>query len=360
MTGRTRCRQRGSLLLELGLTLLILGALAVASFALFGDADRVRKEQAARAVLASTEAAIKAFVLREKRLPCPDPLGNGLEGGGACSPLIDVGFVPFLALGIEEPRIDGNRRLRYGVWRGPLSDLVQPNAIGIPRLSDLDGSRTFLQTAVNAAAVTGLDTTKAYVPQEVAGTRMPDCGQVRSNPAFVLAPEAAPGSTPNRCFGVVPDSSGMAMGVERSELVGWWLQSTGMRGGAQAALVQPVDGGAPNAALPEVKDGKGSAGPAPSADPNLLAALGTAGLADGQANPQAAQARADADARARDLARREQEIRASGDRDLIAALDGQAADRPVAKDPQSPVMPACLNEDASGLPPEERCRRGNP
>ncbi|GHU31405.1 prepilin-type N-terminal cleavage/methylation domain-containing protein [Betaproteobacteria bacterium] len=102
---------RGFQLLELAIVLSVLGVLTLMTTWAFSGADQknTRARSAAEAEVA--REAIRAFLLANKRLPCPDTDGNGYE---SCAATAENGFLPYLSLGLTD---NVNNRMRYSVYR---------------------------------------------------------------------------------------------------------------------------------------------------------------------------------------------------------------------------------------------------
>lgn len=204
-TPRSRRAAAGFTLVELAVVVGVLGVLALTMTSAFDGIEQSRRHNAATAQAESARQALRAFALRNKRLPCPDTTQYGDvareaggAGPGACS--ANVGWLPYESLGMSTPvRAE---RLRYGVYRnGADADLVapQPSSVDGP---DLDGTGGLVAALSRAAALAP----STAQPHYVAGAVAPDCaaggtGATTVNPAFVLvAPvtdrDGAPGDHP--------------------------------------------------------------------------------------------------------------------------------------------------------------------
>lgn len=126
-------RQRGFTLVELAISMVILG-LVLTGFAL-ALSQQVQQRQLSdtRTALLQANAAVVAFVVANARLPCPAVAGsNGQEsmvGIGQCTAA--AGFLPAVSLGL--PNLDGNGLLNDGWADGSTHDnagvLDYPRAI---------------------------------------------------------------------------------------------------------------------------------------------------------------------------------------------------------------------------------------
>jgi prepilin-type N-terminal cleavage/methylation domain-containing protein len=115
-------QQRGFTLVELAISMVILG-LVLTGFAL-ALSQQVQQRQLTdtRTALQQANDAIVAFVVANGRLPCPAVVGsNGQEsmvGIGACT--APAGFLPAVSLGL--PNLDGNGLLNDGWADGSTRD----------------------------------------------------------------------------------------------------------------------------------------------------------------------------------------------------------------------------------------------
>lgn len=175
----------GVTLVELAVVLSIIGLLSVVVSAGYTDVAQTRATMVAKADAEAARQAIRAFVLRNKRLPCPDisPFGDASrEGvGGTCPPAAQVGWLPYESLGLTRP--DRAVRLRYAVSRGTGADLVAPPAAGPG--PELDGLAP-LRAALGEAARRPVGTDRPFLTGPGTTASPEDCARPQSNPAFVL------------------------------------------------------------------------------------------------------------------------------------------------------------------------------
>lgn len=180
-----RRRVAGVTLVELAVVISIIGLLSVAASVGYADIAQIRAATAAKADAEVARQAVRAFALRNKRLPCPDlsPNGDiGREGiGGSCPPGAQVGWLPYESLGLARPNRDA--RLRYAVSRGAGADLVAPGALASG--SDIDGvGRLRAALAEAARRARGVDRPFLTGPGTTASPE--NCAIPQSNPAFAL------------------------------------------------------------------------------------------------------------------------------------------------------------------------------
>lgn len=190
----------GFTLVELAVVLGVLGVLALAMTSTFDAVAQSRQHNAAHAHAESARLALRAFALRNRRLPCPDTSASGdagrEAGGGTCAAGANVGWLPYEALGLDVP--ERSARLRYGVRRGGTTDLVAPGQASVD-VPDLEGTGG-LVAALSRAATTPTVGQPHYFVVDSAG---PVCtGANPVTPAFVLVAPATDrdgggGSFPN-------------------------------------------------------------------------------------------------------------------------------------------------------------------
>lgn len=179
-----RPRAAGVTLVELAVVLSIIGLLSVAVSASYTDIAQQSAMTAAKADAEAARQAVRAFALRNKRLPCPDLSDEGdasREGlAGSCPADAQVGWLPYESLGLTRP--DRDLRLRYAVSRNPTADLVAPATTGSV---DLDGTARF-RAALAAAARLPEGTDRPFLTGVGTSGSPEDCAIVQSNPAFAL------------------------------------------------------------------------------------------------------------------------------------------------------------------------------
>ncbi|MDC7805921.1 type II secretion system protein [Luteimonas sp BLCC-B24] len=178
----------GFTLVELSVVLAVLGVMAVAMTSAFGGIHQAREQSAARAQAETARQALRAFALRNKRLPCPDTSAHGDSGreagGGSCNADVRIGWLPYESLGLDVPT--RAERLRYGVYRSAVgADLVAPQAAGAEE-HDFEGMAGFI-TALTAATVAASSPVQPYyVAYTGSHTCMASPIAPLVNPAFVV------------------------------------------------------------------------------------------------------------------------------------------------------------------------------
>lgn len=175
----------GVTLVELAVVISIVGLLSVTVSAGYTDYAQVRAAAGAKADAEAARQAVRAFVLRNKRLPCPDlsALGDAAREGatGSCPAGAQVGWLPYESLGLMRP--DRGARMRYAVSRTASVDLVAPAAAGSG--VDLDGTARLRATLVAAARLpNGSD--RPFLTGPGLPGAPENCAAVQSNPAFAL------------------------------------------------------------------------------------------------------------------------------------------------------------------------------
>lgn len=201
----------GFSLVELAVVLGVLGVLAVTMTSSFSAIGQAREHNAARAHAESARQALRAFALRNKRLPCPDTSLHGDSGreaaGATCNGTHRVGWLPYESIGLDTPV--RAKRLRYGVYRAAAdTDLVAPvhGAFDSP---DLEGMGGFIATLTRAASAAPRVDQPYYVSGNP-GAIACDAGAAGTsviNPAFVLV---APATDRDNHTGTHPGFDGAA------------------------------------------------------------------------------------------------------------------------------------------------------
>ncbi len=113
-----RRRQAGFTLVELGVSLVLLGLMALAFVAYWRTSAQEKATIADRDLLAVTERAVVGFAHARFRLPCP---ASDHAGDEDCTGGRQVGFLPWRTLGVADARAG---RLLYGAYRA--ADAAQP------------------------------------------------------------------------------------------------------------------------------------------------------------------------------------------------------------------------------------------
>lgn len=184
-------RRTGFTLVEAAVVAGILGLLALTMTSAFESMEQARQQNAAQAQAEAAYQALRAFALRNKRLPCPDGSTHGDRGreadGGSCPGGLDMGWVPYESLGLQVPV--RAQRLRYGVHRAGNADLVAPvaGAVDGPDLEGIGGLAGALAVAAAAAP------SSAHPHFSFASATDPSAacaGADLVNPAFVLVAPA--------------------------------------------------------------------------------------------------------------------------------------------------------------------------
>ena len=125
-------RNAGFTVLELAITLSVVGVIVMAAAAVYRPAIGAAQAQRHERLLEGIRSALITFAMTHHRLPCADVNGNGYEGSsGRCGTKgFEVGKVPYLTLGIALPGKPGTdaalANVIYGVYRNPaVADLAK-------------------------------------------------------------------------------------------------------------------------------------------------------------------------------------------------------------------------------------------
>lgn len=195
-----RAREKGFSLLETAILLVVMALVLTLGIRLQQSGQQTRLAMVQRARLSQAHRAVMQFALTQRRLPCPDTTAGGAgiesQSGSAC--MSNVGWLPYITLGIVRPSGQGDdRRMRYGIFNGAMTLGAAPSA-------------SSLISALATASTVPPDTASAYVPIEA------DCSIARFNPAFALAlgESATQAANSGRCFVNEVGQIGMRVDVE--------------------------------------------------------------------------------------------------------------------------------------------------
>ncbi|MDR1163721.1 MAG: prepilin-type N-terminal cleavage/methylation domain-containing protein [Candidatus Accumulibacter sp.] len=134
----------GFTLLELSLVVVVMGVLGLFFVNSFSGADDVRVRRQSRAQAEVAREALRAYLLTNKRLPCPDTDTDGYEDGGAagCTGTGETGTLPYLTLGLPDA---AHNRMFYGVYRvAPPDDITLDITLQAERTGDAEGAPGYL------------------------------------------------------------------------------------------------------------------------------------------------------------------------------------------------------------------------
>jgi prepilin-type N-terminal cleavage/methylation domain-containing protein len=173
----------GFTLLELSLVLAVLGVLGFFFVNTFSGVDDVRLRRQSQAEAEVAREALRAFLLANKRLPCPDTNADGYEDGGAagCTGTGETGTLPYLTLGLPDA---AQNRMFYGVYRTAPNDITRLEE----RTGDPEGDPGYRGVGDAIAALQAIpnapETGHIYIA-EVSSTGAADCASGHP-PAFLL------------------------------------------------------------------------------------------------------------------------------------------------------------------------------
>lgn len=183
---RFPARQRGYGLVEVSV---VVGVLGVLTFAANSGLENVQQFREHRRAVADAQAAVnalRAFALRNKRLPCPAIGNSSREPIGSCTQ--NAGWLPYESLGMALPAT--RTRMKYGVHLSATANLVAPIPVAADGL-DLEHTGGFIAALRQAAVATASNAVPFYVQESAFGPSPVCSGGTLINPAFVVIAPAA-------------------------------------------------------------------------------------------------------------------------------------------------------------------------
>jgi prepilin-type N-terminal cleavage/methylation domain-containing protein len=107
-------RMQGFTLVEVSVVLLALGIVLLGATVFWQQSASVRVAAVQQDAQVQARQSLVGFLYANHRLPCPAADANGTESCASGVALRQVGYVPWLTLGLPRPEAG---RLRYGVYR---------------------------------------------------------------------------------------------------------------------------------------------------------------------------------------------------------------------------------------------------
>lgn len=107
-------RMSGFTLIEVAVALLALGIILLGATVFWQQSASVRVAASQQGVQVQARQSLVGFLYANHRLPCPAADANGAESCASGGSLRQVGYVPWLTMGLPRPEAG---RLRYGVYR---------------------------------------------------------------------------------------------------------------------------------------------------------------------------------------------------------------------------------------------------
>ncbi len=188
--------QRGFSLLEVTVVVAIVSLMSWAAFSAFETSARGQDREQAKAIAHNLQSSLRAFAMRQGRLPCPDSNANadGYENlaAGVCPAGTDIGWFPYVSVGLPLP--DESVRARYAVFRqaNATPTLDADLAVSLERTADATGEGrradvTDLVTGLRNAARSAVSNARAHVTGDAGASGAIDCaGNVVMNVAYWL------------------------------------------------------------------------------------------------------------------------------------------------------------------------------
>lgn len=178
--------QGGFSMVEVAVGLLVAGLMSWAAFNGYETVSAQQEIERSRAEAQQLQSVLRAFALRQGRLPCPDTSvpGTGYENlvAGECAPGVQVGWFPYVSVGLEIPV--GKFLARYSVFRA--SSTVDAKDADLAVVKERTGdtvaadSTTFRDTtdlimALNNAAALPVSSARTFLTGDSGSAGPIDC-----------------------------------------------------------------------------------------------------------------------------------------------------------------------------------------
>lgn len=173
----------GFSLLEISVVLAVLGVLTLGLGSQWDSIQTARKHNAALAELSTARAALYAYVLRNRRLPCPALADDHGFAPASCPAGRNRGLLPHASLGLEPP---SSGPLYYAVHRAADADLVRP-ATADPSTIEMSQRAGIEKALATLARRSAVDVSQPHHPATPAAVNNDGCTPSQTiNPAFLL------------------------------------------------------------------------------------------------------------------------------------------------------------------------------
>ena len=174
-------------MVAVAVSLVIAGLMSWAAFSGYETVTAQQEIERGHAEAQQLQSLLRAFALRQGRLPCPDAsvTGAGYESlvAGECAPDVQVGWFPYVSVGLDIP-VD-KFRAHYSVFRAsnPVAAEDADLAVVMERTSDTADadSTTFrdatdLIKALNNASVLPVSSSRTFLTGDAGSAGPIDCG----------------------------------------------------------------------------------------------------------------------------------------------------------------------------------------
>lgn len=178
-----KTRQTGFSLVEVSIVLVIAGLMSWAAFSGYETVSAQQEIERGRAEGQQLQSILRAFALRNGRLPCPAANRDGYETltADACAAGNQLGWFPYVSVGLALPT---DRLLaRYSVFRDANIATVALDAdlaVVLERTGDLAGESSFadasdLIVALNNASTKAVSASRTYLTGDTGAAGAIDC-----------------------------------------------------------------------------------------------------------------------------------------------------------------------------------------
>jgi len=194
---RVCMRQAGFTLLELAVVLVVAGLMSWAAFSGYTTVSQEQEIERGRAEAQQLQSVLRAFALRNGRLPCPAVNAEGYETetAGNCSSGNQLGWFPYISVGLALP--PDRLRARYSVFRAAnaTAALDADLAVALERTGDTVGDTTYLDAtdlivALNNASALAFSASRTYLTGDAGAAGAIDCAgnRVMAAAYWVIVP----------------------------------------------------------------------------------------------------------------------------------------------------------------------------
>jgi type II secretory pathway pseudopilin PulG len=219
-TGQQARRMAGSSLVEVALLLTVTAALTGLALRAYDTYGQRQSEDKTDNVLWTADTAVRDYVLRHGRAPCPDMNGDGAEDANKDNCNMAAGRLPFATLKMDAGSMPANARIWYTVFP-PISQKPVEKEWAPEAQAPLVLLTGRVHKEFKSGSVAG-----PYMPVVTTNDGLRDCGSPRRMQvayALVWDSRDVP-QNPGNCLHDSPDRQVRVHAVGLHEFLGWIFQ----------------------------------------------------------------------------------------------------------------------------------------